>query len=145
MSSFVTQGGCNTISIVVIRWAPKLSEDARSKLHGRPLNKYLIRTLHIAVKRHARDRRLLEQRPVRVGPPTLADLIGLSKYWGIHPIRAFYLSATLTYSQMQLPRCYVHLSLPFTSALPPSLSSSITLPAFQCARTSHCSSYCLFR
>ena len=33
-------------------------------------------------------------------------LIDLSKY---HPIRAFYLSATLTYSRMQLPQSYEHL------------------------------------
>ena len=47
----------------------------------------------------------------------MLGVIGLSKYWGIHPIKAFYLSATLTYSRMQLPRSYDHLSLPSTSAL----------------------------
>ena len=44
-------------------------------------------------------------------------MIGLSKYSGIHPIRAFYLSTALIYSRMQLPRSYDHLSLPSTSAL----------------------------
>lgn len=50
-----------------------MSEDARSKLHGRPLDKYLVRALHIAVEKETRDRRLLEQRPVHVAPPALAQ------------------------------------------------------------------------
>ena len=42
-------------------------------------------------------------------------MIGLSKYWEIHPTGAFYLSAAQTYSRMQLPRSYDHLLLPSMS------------------------------
>ena len=54
--------------------------------------------------------------PMKRLSAVLSFLIGLSKYWGVHSIRALYLSAMLTYSRRQLPRSYDHLSLPSTSA-----------------------------
>ena len=66
------------------------------------------------------------------------SLIGLSKYWGIHPIRAFYLSTALIYSRMQLPRSYDHLSLPSTSAL------SLLLVSYHITRVSMRSNLLLF-
>jgi len=55
---------------------------------------------------------------VKSKDPQRCLLIGFEQVLGIYPIRAFYLNAALTYSRMQLPRSYDHLSLPSTSALP---------------------------